>query len=912
MALKNLLVRIGADASGMQAGLQKATKSLDNFKRNTDKRLSSIGNGKSGVGLSRVSSGAAKSTGMLGEGLSSLTKRAGAAGTALEGLTASLGAAGAAAGIAVVAIAAVAGAVALIGKGAQPAAKQESALMRLNLALGAGAKSYREWGEANAAALGLSERNVAEFGSTYGLALKGSIRDSKQLTKATEDLVRTTQVVASATGRSVEDVSERFRSGMLGETDAIEDLGIQVSASVIKTTKAFKELSKGKTWAQISDSNPALQKQIILMAILEQAQKQYGNSLQNNVITKQQSLSAALDNLKLHWSQAVLPIWKAVLPALTALINAFDRLGKAVVSVERLLGMDVGDVKALDDTTAGLGDVAGGYDAVADSAKKAKLGVAAFDEVNQLNWPDDSGAGGGGGGGSGGSSGGGGGSSSGGSDNGGSNIPPIFPPDAGKSVGTFWENIKSTVLAKVTALRDGLIGEGGLFPGMVTGVENEFQGLRNGLAGEGGLVPGLAFSVTTAWQGLNASLLGDGGVVPMTTAGILAEWRALNGLLVEEGGTVPYTTNVLYNKWDYLGTRMTVRVPEITGQTLKTWELLRDALVMEGGVVPETTNTLFNKWDYLGQRLAVTEPETTASILKTWDNLRLGLVEEKGVVPATTNTLYNKWDFLNTSLNGDKGLIPKMTAGILASWTATMLTLPVITGTALGKVFEKTQGFASDMVTEIGKVTTAFTSMLSVMTGANSASPAGSPSTSTASPVTTPAPAPTPTGRPAWMDNTPLLGDFMAGLDKFSDLTKPIADILGQFYVPGGGGALSGAGNILSGAGSILGKITDDIAGYLGNLIGGIPAFAGGAITSGPMLAMIGDNVGGEEVVSPLDDLLGMIQSAVGTAVLTANQASGDGQTINLSIDGVTLARIVAPYLKGETQRIGSSMISAF
>ncbi|WP_219350322.1 hypothetical protein, partial [Campylobacter sp. 1] len=45
-----------------------------------------------------------------------------------------------------------------------------------------------------------------------------------------------------------------------------------------------------------------------------------------------------------------------------------------------------------------------------------------------------------------------------------------------------------------------------------------------------------------------------------------------------------------------------------------------------------------------------------------------------------------------------------------------------------------------------------------------------------------------------------------------------------------------------------------------------IPRLAKGGITNGPTMAMIGDNPGGQEVVSPLSDLKDMIGSAVGTA----------------------------------------------
>lgn len=97
------------------------------------------------------------------------------------------------------------------------------------------------------------------------------------------------------------------------------------------------------------------------------------------------------------------------------------------------------------------------------------------------------------------------------------------------------------------------------------------------------------------------------------------------------------------------------------------------------------------------------------------------------------------------------------------------------------------------------------------------------------------------------------------------------------------------------------------VAGALGGLAS-IPALAKGGITNGPMLAMIGDNPGGREVVSPLDDLTDMITSAVGTAVLQAFQISNmqDGEKeIIIELDGTRLGRVILPKLNQEADRLG-------
>ena len=85
-----------------------------------------------------------------------------------------------------------------------------------------------------------------------------------------------------------------------------------------------------------------------------------------------------------------------------------------------------------------------------------------------------------------------------------------------------------------------------------------------------------------------------------------------------------------------------------------------------------------------------------------------------------------------------------------------------------------------------------------------------------------------------------------------------------------------------------------------------IPRFAQGGITSGPMLAMVGDNPGGKEVIAPLDRL----QSMLTASVIQAIQGAGGGQTgdVILNIDGRTFARIVKPFLDKEQSRIGQDI----
>jgi len=85
-----------------------------------------------------------------------------------------------------------------------------------------------------------------------------------------------------------------------------------------------------------------------------------------------------------------------------------------------------------------------------------------------------------------------------------------------------------------------------------------------------------------------------------------------------------------------------------------------------------------------------------------------------------------------------------------------------------------------------------------------------------------------------------------------------------------------------------------------------IPALAKGGITNGPMLAVVGDNPGGREVVSPLDDLLEMMETTVIRAV--GNNQSGD-TTIIIKIGEDTITEKIISNITRQNRIAGKTVI---
>ena len=68
----------------------------------------------------------------------------------------------------------------------------------------------------------------------------------------TQQYLNATAVVASKTGRTVEDVAERMKSGLQGNTEALAELGINVNSKALEMSDAFKRIADGRSWEQLN------------------------------------------------------------------------------------------------------------------------------------------------------------------------------------------------------------------------------------------------------------------------------------------------------------------------------------------------------------------------------------------------------------------------------------------------------------------------------------------------------------------------------------------------------------------------------------------------------------------------------------------------------------------------------------
>lgn len=298
----------------------------------------------------------------------------------------------------------------------QMALEVTASINQIKRQMGESSQTFLKWVNDNANAMNMGVGEATKYGAVYSNLFSGFIKDSNKLSAYTAKMLQTSAVVAEGSGRSITDVMERIRSGLLGNTEAIEDLGINVNVAMIQSTEAFKRFANGQSWDQLDYQT---QQQIRLMAILEQATAKYGTTLSQSVNGRISLFKSLLKDAALNVGNAFLPIINAIMPVLNSfamvLKNVTAKLAEFIAlmfnkkaTVKDGVAGAVGDMNgALQDASSGAGDLAdamgdaddasGGLaDNLGDSAKNAKkavkelLGLMGFDEINLLNKKDDS------------------------------------------------------------------------------------------------------------------------------------------------------------------------------------------------------------------------------------------------------------------------------------------------------------------------------------------------------------------------------------------------------------------------------------------------------------------------------------------------------------------------------------------
>lgn len=261
------------------------------------------------------------------------------------------------------------------------ATNAEASVQRLIDIYGEASKELGDFIDATAQALGMSRAAAASYSSIYG-NLFSVWADQSTNAALTARYLNMTAVVASKTGRTVEDVQERIRSGLLGNTEAIEDLGIFVNVKTIEMTDAFKRMANGKSWEQL---DAYTQQQIRTFAILEQATQKYGNEVaETSALTKSQ-FKAAWQDFQATWGQVINSVLIPVLDVLTEILVTSTAVMRSIFNIS---SATISQSNATADATKNQEKLT---EEIKETEKAAKKAFASFDTIQVLSSGDSQG-----------------------------------------------------------------------------------------------------------------------------------------------------------------------------------------------------------------------------------------------------------------------------------------------------------------------------------------------------------------------------------------------------------------------------------------------------------------------------------------------------------------------------------------
>jgi phage-related protein len=340
-ALRNMLVRVGADITGLRQGLRNAQKDVAFFGRNVTGSLKEIQGQIAGAGAA------------LGGGL-------------------------------------------LIKSGIQDAMRYEALMTTLGESMGESRKEFEKWQEQVGQSMGFSRLQGAETANMLSLNFKKIATDQEDLVRKTTKMMEVAAVVANKRGMTMQEVSDRIRSAMNQEADGADELGVNVRQAALEQTQAYKELAEGQPFDKLSES---IRKTILYNAILEQVSQNLGTTLQDTTAMRMAVFTAALADVRMALGQAFLPILYNVLPILTKLANALYKVLQVIAAFMRSLfggfkykpPVTSGDVKTTNEQAKameGVGKAAEGAgkksSKAAKKAKEAWKGLFGFDEVHNI------------------------------------------------------------------------------------------------------------------------------------------------------------------------------------------------------------------------------------------------------------------------------------------------------------------------------------------------------------------------------------------------------------------------------------------------------------------------------------------------------------------------------------------------
>jgi hypothetical protein len=260
------------------------------------------------------------------------------------------------------------------------AIQYESSMVSLNKIFGTAGDVITEFARTQARALNISKQSAIEYGNTFGGLLLNIGLAKDETAKFSTQLLKTAAIIQSNQPKfTMEKVLEKMRSGILGNTNAIDDLKIEVKVGMLQATDSFKKFANGRAWKDI----PFQTQQIIrMLAIMEQNLKLNGETLANTTNTALSQFNAILKDAQLALGQALLPLLQIAIPLMLKFAEVIEF---AAIKIKQFSDVLFGNNEVLEKSTQNVTDGQNKFaKSITNTAKAAAKSLAPFDKLNNL------------------------------------------------------------------------------------------------------------------------------------------------------------------------------------------------------------------------------------------------------------------------------------------------------------------------------------------------------------------------------------------------------------------------------------------------------------------------------------------------------------------------------------------------
>lgn len=296
---------------------------------------------------------------------------------------------------------------AMLGKKAVATASQLEEIQNVvDVVFGNMSSDIEDFSTKMAGAFGESELQAKKFTSTFGSMFSSVGITSDKILVMSENMSALAGDMASFYNLPIEQAFEKIQSGLVGETEPLRELGINMTQASINAwamskgiTTSFDKLSASEQ--TILRYNYLLEATANAHGDFTRTQLSWANSCRQ-ISLNVQSIFASLGNI----IKAVLTPALVMINYVTgALAKLLSLVGARFKTTTQTAGSGISDLNSkLSNTSSGLKNVADSATKAGKAAekagKKAKLGLASFDQLNNLSsQKSDTGSSGGAGGG---------------------------------------------------------------------------------------------------------------------------------------------------------------------------------------------------------------------------------------------------------------------------------------------------------------------------------------------------------------------------------------------------------------------------------------------------------------------------------------------------------------------------------